>query len=188
MTSSPSPSSLSNNPPPDDVARVDLESMVARINERVAHLRERLLHLIERAKTVTAAPTDDETAGRIADFVLQLQSSMSKWEVERVFERGPILRLGQAIQDAFVPLNDDAAIEAERLKELLIERDGVRGEFGALVSVRAGVIEIEVVDGIDRVPYEYLMVDCTKVKREWLDNRRDITGLKITEKKRTQVR
>lgn len=188
MTSSPSPSSLSNNPPPDDVARVDLESMVARINERVAHLRERLLHLIERAKTVTAAPTDDETAGRIADFVLQLQSSMSKWEVERVFERGPILRLGQAIQDAFVPLNDDAAIEAQRLKELLIERDGVRGEFGALVSVRGVSVTIEVED-IEMVPREYLMVDCTKVRCDWVDNvRRDIPGLKITEKKRIQVR
>lgn len=180
--------SLSNNPPSDNLASIDLASMVARINERIAFLRDRLQHLIERGKTVTEPPADAEGAGRLADFVLQLRSSMDKWEQLRVFERAPILALGQAIQDVFVPLNDQVDAEVLRLKDLLVEHDGVRGEFGSLVSVKRGGVTIEVED-FEMVPRAYLMIDIAKVKVDWLDNvRRDIPGLKITEKKRTQVR
>lgn len=105
-----------NNPPTDaEILRETLE-------EKNRDLLDRAKQLIEAAERAPATIEDDETEGRITDFIKQIMNCTKSIESVRVQEKEPYLTLGRVVDGFFKTKTNDLDKAKMKVKRTLDDR------------------------------------------------------------------
>lgn len=182
-----------NRPPLDDPAAVDVDLLRARLVEKTAEAKARLDELVDGLGKVPEIIDNEPEARRAISFLAQCSIAFDTWEELRKAERAPVLALGQAVQDHFLPLATGALDFMERVTDRLAvfnakhnAKGNMRGLYGG--SMVPGTDWTIGVENIRDVPYAYLALDTAAVKRAIKAGVTSIPGLKIEDKHTVTVR
>lgn len=97
---SPFSSRIGGNNPPDPIA--ELRSRLQESNETLTARRDELLTALDRAPEVT----DEETCGKVADYIKSISACTKAAEGARVAAKEPYLATGRAVDGFFKQITD----------------------------------------------------------------------------------
>lgn len=130
MTTTEAARGIGDNMPPSDQ-----EILQERLAERAADLRKRADDLLD-AEARAPQPTDDDSAGKLGDYIKMITAAHKAIEAKRVDEKEPFLASGRAVDGFFKkmvePLEALKARQERRLQEYLRrKRDEERARLQA---------------------------------------------------------
>lgn len=117
------PDTIGHNLPPTDA-----DPLRDRLSEEHAALMKRRDELLEATDRAPAVIEDEDTAGKMTDFIKQVQAAIKAAEGARVAEKEPFLAAGRTVDGWFKKMTDPLADAKKKLERVLTEYQRKKAE------------------------------------------------------------